>query len=488
MKKTLKIAIAFLLAAAAGLFIAAETVLLLPEQFDHLYLGELADKYQRLRSFDGENKIVIIGGSSVAFGIKSPLIEDSLGLPVVNFGLYGPLGTTIMMDLTRGHINRGDVVVLAPETDRQTMSMYFNGESMWQACDSDLTMLLKVRPHNWGEMLGIFWQFGQRKLTFYRYGKPQPDGVYDHSSFDEYGDIVYTRAQHAEDDWYDTEVPVDLDTSIVEDEFIDYVNDYIAYCEKQGAAVYWSWPPMNALAIQQDETGILAYATFIRERIHCQIISNITDCIMDPVYFYDTNYHVTDLGAALHSARLIRDLNNFIGDGTPIRIDPDAAAPSGEMPAAEETETGPAMPAPVREGTGSSADAACFTAGDYEGRGLILTGVTDAALGRDTLEIPWTIDGAQVLALDTGFLSRCRNLRSICIQDNVERIMQGAFDGCPSLTEIHIHSEGGAILVPGTGLFDNVSARLRIYVPENRYGSFVADYFWGNYIDRILRE
>ncbi len=518
MSKTLKILIAVLLALVLGLFIVVETVLLLPEQFDHLYLGELADKYARLRSFDDENKIVIIGGSSVAFGIKSPMMETYLGMPVVNFGLYGPLGTTTMLDLTRGHINEGDIVVLAPETDSQTMSMYFNGEGMWQSCDSDLTMLLKVRSRNWGEMLGSFWQFAQHKLTFYKYGKPEPDGVYDHDSFDEYGDIIFTREEPTMDDWFDTEVLVDLDISIIEDEFIDYVNDYIDYCERQGATVYYSWPPMNELAVQQDEEGILSFATYVRENIHCQIISDITDYIMDAGYFYDTNYHVTDRGAIVHTSQLIQDLENFMGDGQLLSIELPAppvrstSGASGEMFACGEpgtlTKTGDAQaqdaqagtdteqtdaaevtptPVPTPEQTGSSSDAAFFLSEAFE-EGLIVTGVTDEGKARDTLEVPWEIDGVKVLAIDTGCFDGCEQLQSIYIQANVRRIMQSAFDGCRRLTEIHIDNDGGSVLIPGTGLFDNVSSRLQIYVPSSKYGSFIADYFWGNYIERIVQE
>ena len=513
MNKTLKILIAIVLALTLGILIVVETALLLPGQFDHLYLGELADKYQRLRSFDDENKIIIIGGSSVAFGIKSPLIEANVGMPVVNFGLYGPLGTTIMMDLTRGHINEGDIVILAPETDHQTMSMYFNGEGMWQSCDSDLTMLLKVRSHNWGEMLGSFWQFAQRKFMFYRYGKPEPDGVYDHDSFDDYGDIIFTREQPTMDDWFDTEVLVDLDTSIIDDDYIDYVNGYIDYCQRRGATVYWSWPPMNELAVQQDEAGILTYATYVREHIRCQIISDITDYIMDAGYFYDTNYHVTDRGAIVHSSHLIQDLENVMGDGSLVRIEMPPPpvrpnfGPSGEMipsgepggmlpPAqtddaqAETEDAAEAEPTPVPtpEVKGSSADAALFTYDYYNNEGLILTGVTDEGKNRESLEVPWEIDGMKVLAIEENCFAGCDNLRGIYIQSNVERIMQGAFDGCDRLAEIHVDSEGGSILVPGTGLFDNVPGRTKVCVPADKYGSFIADYFWGNYIDRITRE
>ena len=491
MNKTFRAVLAVCLALILGMLVVIASVLLLPEQFDTVYLGELADKYSRLCSLDDENKIIVIGGSSVPFGINSPMIEQYLGLPAVNFGLYGPLGTTVMMDLTRGHIHEGDIVVLAPESDRQTMAMTFNGEAMWECCDSDFTMLLKVRLHNWSEMLGSFWSYAEKKLQFLFEGKPDPEGVYSHDSFNEYGDIEYPRTQSVMDEGYDPDIPVDLTPDIVDPEYVDYVNRYIAYCERHGASVYFSWPPMNELAVQQDTNGILEYATFIRESFDCQLISNISDYIMASGRFYDTNYHVTDIGAAEHTAQLIQDLQNFIGDGSLIDFEPAAspADPSGETASAEqpaESEADDAAPTP--EPVGSSRDAACFTCEPF-GDGLMVTGVTDEGRARTELEIPWLIDGQKVVAIGQNALEGCENLQVLYIQSNISRIMQSAFDGAPRLTEIHIDNDAGAnILIPGSGLFDNVPGRLTVYVPKSAYGVFLSDYFWGNYNDRLAAE
>lgn len=530
MNKLLKTIIAVVLALVLGIFIVVSAFLIIPSQYDHLYLGELADKYYRLRSFDDEQKIVVIGGSSVAFGINSQMIEESLGIPAVNFGLYGPLGTAIMMDLTRGHINEGDIIVLAPETDHQCMSMYFNGEAMWTACDSDFTMLFKVRFHDWGEMLGSFWSFAEKKYQFYLYGKPSPDGVYDHDSFNEYGDIEFTRIEPVMNDWYDPEVLIDLDSSIIDQDFIDYVNEYIAYCEKQGATVYFSWPPMNGLAVKQDLSGILEYATFIRENFNCELISDITDYIMDAGYFYDTNYHVTDRGVIEHTATLIQDLANVLYDGEPVQIEIPAppepeggwrasgepSAEPGSMPLptgrnnanagllppnAQEQETDSdeseeeiveatpsPTPTPAPEKVGSSRDAAYFTYEVYN-EGLMITGVTDEGKQQSQLEVPWLIDDQKVIAIGELAFDGCNNLREIFIQSNISRIMQDAFDGAPRLNAIHIdNTEGSSILVPGVKLFDDVPSRCKVYVPEDGYGSYFADYFWGNYNDRLEKE
>ena len=54
---------------------------------------------------------------------KRELMEEMIGMPVVNFGLYATLGTKLMLDLSLGAIKKGDVVVIAPETDPQTYSL-----------------------------------------------------------------------------------------------------------------------------------------------------------------------------------------------------------------------------------------------------------------------------------------------------------------------------------------------------------------------------
>jgi hypothetical protein len=120
----------------------AVTALALPAQFDETFLAALELKIDRIESVEGP-KIIIVGGSSVPFGVDTKLMEEMLGMPVVNFGLYATLGTKLMIDLSREYINEGDIVVIAPETDAQTYSLFFNAEASWQAVDSDISLLPK---------------------------------------------------------------------------------------------------------------------------------------------------------------------------------------------------------------------------------------------------------------------------------------------------------------------------------------------------------
>ena len=111
---------------AIGIILAALFVLLaeqifflvcgfcLPAQFGDTFMGELKSKYERLKETPGE-RIVLVGGSGVAFGYDSRLIEEELKeYSVVNFGMYAGLGTKAVLDLSEEYIRAGDIVILSP--------------------------------------------------------------------------------------------------------------------------------------------------------------------------------------------------------------------------------------------------------------------------------------------------------------------------------------------------------------------------------------
>lgn len=56
-------------------------------------------------------RIVFIGGSNLAFGLDSHMIEDSLHCHVVNMGLHGGIGIRYPVEDCLKHIRPGDIVV-----------------------------------------------------------------------------------------------------------------------------------------------------------------------------------------------------------------------------------------------------------------------------------------------------------------------------------------------------------------------------------------
>ena len=98
--------------AAALALLALPAVLLgwgflLPAQYGDTFMGELKYKVRYLDEAPGP-RIVLVGGSGVAFGVDSALMERELpGYTVVNFGMYAALGTTVMLELSQELIRPG---------------------------------------------------------------------------------------------------------------------------------------------------------------------------------------------------------------------------------------------------------------------------------------------------------------------------------------------------------------------------------------------
>ena len=180
MKLSIKI-VSLTLVAIFPILLLFSVAFLTKSEFDESFVGALDDKLDRLYSIE-EEKIVIIGGSSAAFGYDSEIIENHLDMPVVNMGLYAALGTKLMLDLSRDAIREGDIVIIAPELDAQTLSLYFNASTTLKALDSSRHYLRSIPSEHRASLLGASFEFASEKLSYKIFGAPEFDGIYSSKS------------------------------------------------------------------------------------------------------------------------------------------------------------------------------------------------------------------------------------------------------------------------------------------------------------------
>jgi hypothetical protein len=60
-------------------------------------------------------KLVFLGGSSTLFGIDAAQVEKALGVPAYNYGLHAGLRLEDLLELARGSLQPGDVLVISLE-------------------------------------------------------------------------------------------------------------------------------------------------------------------------------------------------------------------------------------------------------------------------------------------------------------------------------------------------------------------------------------
>lgn len=397
----------------------------LPVQFGDTFMGELKSKYERLKETSGK-RIVLVGGSGVAFDCDSALMDDFFpSYEIVNFGMYAGLGTKAVMDLSENYIHEGDIVILSPEQSEQTFSDYFNGEYMWQAADGAFGMLRDLKSENFEAMLGNFPRFALEKLNYVMKGqKPQTDSIYQKKSFNTYGDIeLDTCRENILPNGYDVNQKVRFTEDVVQPEFMDYMNDWAKRLEKKGAVVWYRYCPVNKLSVE-DMDDLAAYDVFLRQKLDFPVIGNPENSLMEAEWFFDTNFHLNQPGKEVNTVQLIRDMKAMLGDDRAVTV---------ELPEK-----------PHRTWGDVSAETRIWTAKDSE-----------TYQGEETIAIP----------------------------ENVTQIEDYAFSNCAGLKQIVLEQKDPSKCIVGQHLLDGTGAE--ILVPQMSVDSYKRNYFWSVYADRI---
>lgn len=468
-----------LLIAAALLFVLPVSLLLyalsLPSFYGGSYYAELSDMYERLYETEGK-KLVIIGGSNVAFGVDTQLLESILTqhgfeYTVCPFGLYAAVGTSVMLELSEDALSDGDIVILAFEPTTETMSSYFGATAFWKCCEDSEDMLLHLNRSQTSAMAGNYIPYLQERYAILKSGDfPQPEGVYTKASFNEACNMTYDREGNAMALGFDTGAPVDLAAVTIEEAFAQQVNQFYLDARQKGAAVYFSFSPVNHSALVED-SAVQSYFELCSETFLCPIISDPNRYIMDAGWFYDNNFHLNSAGAIVRTRNLAEDILAQLGCYDAVSI------------------TMPDMPASIAEVKTEDVDNRFFTYQSFEG-GYLVSGLTDDGLEQTSLTVPSSYQGMPVVGFTADALSAAGCLQELTLPSSVESLPDGVFRNCAALERLILeHTDSLCRVTEHT--FDGAE-KLRIFVPSDAYhlyrdGTGCEINNWSTYLNRIYQ-
>ncbi len=410
-----------------------------PKAFADSYYAGLQVKYDRLQSIKGP-KIVVIGGSATAFAIDSDLIEAETGLPVVNFGLYAAIGFKPMLDLALPYIHKDDIVILLPELSSQTYSDYVGYEYLLYAMEGRSAMALSLGKDYAKFFLHTYPEYlknAKKALS----NDSVNTTIYAASSFDDKGDISYERLENIMSLGYSLDNLPEITPDIITDNFANMVNNFTAASQKAGAQVYIGFPPMNSASVSDiSNDALLTFTRALASRIDAPICSDISNCLLDPAYFYDSNFHVNDTGSVYYSLLLSNDIKLLCG-----KVEQNTSA----FPSPPPLYVNIAKP-------GELGGFKCLISDDS----VFITGVIDDLKAAETITVPEYLDDKKVVALQGAVFDGCTNLKEIIVE-------------CRDLPEV------GNFLLSGT------NDHIKIKVPADLYMNYLTDYFWGYYSENL---
>lgn len=438
---------------------------ILPSVYGDTFLGEMKEKIKLLKETDGK-RIILIGGSSVPFGVKSSLIEENIAnYKVINFGMYASLGSNVMLDFAKARINQDDIVIFMPEQNVQTLSMYYNGKALWQALDGDFSSFWLLNHDTRQRMYGDLYSFSQEKFKFTFQNKLDlGDTIYQKSSFEKHGDIKEGLANYnIMYDQVDPTMNITFDENFDEN-FLSYVNGFASYVRTKGAYMYYRFAPMNQKAIE-DESTLDHYYEVLQDKLELDILGNPHDAILDSEWFYDTNFHLNDAGRIMNTKQLIKDIKLTLDDTSRTEIeDPEK----------------PVIPEDENTKDGDNSDVDCFTYEEKEDYYIITSLLNE----KEDIVVPYRYNGKKVIAFSADVFASHKRIKTIRIQDNIRYLYDYSFNGCSALERIYLDNLNPSSINVSGNLLDGCNAD--IYVPKEAYSKYVQSYVFGAYYsDRI---
>ena len=437
----------------------------LPNVYNETYYGEMKDKIDLLKN-KSNKRIILIGGSSVPFSVDSHYLKQYLpDYNPVNFGLYASLGTNMMLDIVSKYIRTDDIVIITPEISNQTLSMYYNGNEALKALENNKDLLFTLNNKLSQSILGAIPVFNSEKISYISKNNiPHPEDIYSHDSFNEYGDIKVNREGNILLGGVDYNNMINLNTSIIDKDFIKYLNSFNDKCLKKSAKCYFRFSPMNDASII-NKNNLENLYNYLDESLHFEIMGDPYNAVLEKEYFYDTNYHLNTSGAIKWSKQLIKDIKLTLDDSTTtdiVELDkPDLINPSDDKDVNNE-------------------HVHYFTYTE-SGNNYFINGLSEQGKTSIKVTLPYRYNDKVITHFkDDLFMNS--NIEEITIQSNIRMISDYSFKNS-KIKKIIIDNDYPNTIAVGDHLLDGCTAN--IYVKKVNYTKYKTSYSWSKYSSRI---
>lgn len=268
------------------------------------YQSVISDKYRILQNTN-EPKIIVVSGSSSAFGLDQKMLEEETGYRVANLGLHAGFGHLFYSELAKENINAGDIVLLAYEYDWYNGFNGMGQDLIMTGIDNNIDMYKHIPITKWPEFIGYIFKFAEKKNTY-----NGASGIYSREAFDcKTGQMVMERQYDMN---YSEEIEkygcVDLTDVVISDNAIEYLKDFKSYVESKGADVYFVAPPVLKAAVTCDYSEFDSLRKQEEEQIGIPYISEPTDYFFENELMSNAIYHCSNEGEEARTQLLINDL------------------------------------------------------------------------------------------------------------------------------------------------------------------------------------
>lgn len=273
-------------------------------QYSNNYQASMLKKVDKLKKTN-EKKIILVGDSNLTFGVDSKMIEDILGIKVVNLGVHTMLGNEYQENAAKENINKGDIVVLSnvDYTDEN-----YDPDLVWITNEWNFQLWKFIPKDKYFETFIMYPKYMYKAFKEKLNGnKTSQDVVYTIKNFNSYGDVsVRPETSYYKFDKDSVEVPK------VSSKYINRVNKFNDYVNSQEATLLLTTYPIGSGEYTPKFEAFDELQKELEDKLDCPVISKFSDYYIPYEYFYNTKHHLTLEGREIRTKQLISDLRDYI--------------------------------------------------------------------------------------------------------------------------------------------------------------------------------
>jgi len=267
------------------------------------YLAAASDKHHRLYA-SKPPRIILVGGSNLAFSVDSEKIERRFGMPVINMGLHAGVELRFMLSEIQPVLSKGDVVIIFPEYEH-FYSLLLDGRprelgNVIKFCPECISAI-NTPGQAFNVISGILQTLegdilrGVRKTDSY-------EKVYTCAGFNEWGDMVAHLDQPDPGDPNKHVSRFDVNSLAPT---IDLLNSFYRSCESANIRVLLMFPAIPINEYKSGKKNFMDLYDHLNADLKIPIIGTPGDFAYPRDMFYDTVYHMNRIGRDSRTAHVI---------------------------------------------------------------------------------------------------------------------------------------------------------------------------------------
>ena len=288
---------------------------------DAIFSSSIIDKKEEvLIENKTSKKIVIIGGSNVAFGIDSIKIENEFGIKAINFGCMAGIGPEILLSKINQHITSGDIVLFCWEyglyrfkrtsTNFTYLNLIFGPYSDFRLNYSliDRTRLSLTYPtsHLRDSIVVAYNSFVNTDI----YKCPW--------FFDEYGNVRSNQEQIIQkQELINSPLSPLMKELTITDVVAESLTNFVHSSGDKNIQILSTWPNtfkhpkyFNNGNVEKNFSTINRFW----QDLNVPMISTPKDSMFSAEFFHDTGYHLNTEGVRIRTEKLIENLKLYLNE------------------------------------------------------------------------------------------------------------------------------------------------------------------------------